>query len=152
MNSTPMEHPVNRQKTGKPKPRGGKRRTSWKKGQSGNLKGRPVLPEDYKAAMKILDPMATKVLQAVLDDPKHPRRQQAAEYVLNRNHGTPRTRTEVSTPIGKAIEVKVRGVRSMTTEERQKHVDELIAKRAAAAAGAGAGVLENSTGDGEGGE
>lgn len=147
-----MKRPPNRLKTGKPKPRGGKRRTSWKPGQSGNLKGRPPLPEDYKQAMKVLDPLATKVLEDVMSDKKHPRRQQAAEYVLNRNHGTPRTRTEVSTPVGKPIEVKVRGVRSMTTEERQRFTDELIARRAAAGVGALEGEADSAGDDGEGGE
>ncbi len=151
MDKTPMERPRNRHKTGKPKPRGGKRRTSWKPGKSGNPKGRPPLPEDYKLAMKVLDPLATKVLEEVMSDPRHPRRQQAAEYVLNRNHGTPRVRTEVSTPVGKPIEVKVRGVRAMTTEERQRMTDEMIARRAAAT-GRLPEKESDTAGDGEGGE
>jgi hypothetical protein len=122
----------NRQKTGKPGKCGGRRRTSFKPGQSGNPKGRPPLPLDYKLAMNDrIGPKGLAALEAVLDNPQHPRHEQAAEYAVNRWKGTPTVKTEVSGPDGGPL--AVREVR--TSDERRARLRELEAKAAALVAG-----------------
>lgn len=107
------------------KPRGPGRR--WKPGQSGNLKGRPKIPAEYKAAIKMLDPMAGQALGDILANPKHPHRRQAAEYVWNRNHGMPRARHELSTPPGQPMELNVKRS-APTSAELRRELEALIAK------------------------
>src|SRR6185369_13429605 len=92
------------------------------------------LPPEYKAAIKILEPVALLVLDEVMADSAHPRREQAAEYVLNRAHGTPTAKTQISTPPGKPLELKMRDPRKMTSEERRRLIAELEAKRREATA------------------
>lgn len=67
--------------------------------------GRPRLPPDYKAALFMLEPEAMKRIRDTIADRNHPRTEQAAEYVINRIYGTPTSKTEVSGPGGKPIEV-----------------------------------------------
>lgn len=129
---------LNRQKTGKPAgKRGGRRRTSFGPGQSGNLKGRPPLPTDYKTAMHDrLGPKGLSCLEAILDKPAHPRHEQCAEYVVNRWKGTPTVKTEVSGPDGGPVAVKT----VLTSGEKRARVAALIATvKARAAAGAPSG-------------
>jgi hypothetical protein len=63
--------------------KGGRRSTSWKRGQSGNKGGRPRHPEtiaakkmvaDVKAAARELTPQALGTLQEVMEDKKAPPR------------------------------------------------------------------------------
>lgn len=65
--------------------------------------GRPPVSLEYKAAMKQLEPEALQVLGDVLRDPRHPHREKAAEYVVNRTQGKPTERREITGPGGEAI-------------------------------------------------
>ena len=80
--------------------KGGKRSTSWKRGQSGNPGGRPRKPatvearqviHDVKEAAKALTAKAIATLENVMDDPKAPpaARVSAATTVLDRGWGRP---------------------------------------------------------------
>jgi hypothetical protein len=80
--------------------KGGKRSTSWKRGQSGNPGGRPTRPatvearqvvHDVKDAAKALTAKAIATLENVMDDPKAPpaARVGAATTVLDRGWGRP---------------------------------------------------------------
>ena len=80
--------------------RGGRRTTSWKSGQSGNIGGRPKRPAtveahkiiaDVKAAAREMTPKALATLEQVMDDPKAPpaARVGAATAVLDRAWGRP---------------------------------------------------------------
>ena len=82
-------------------PKGGRRSTSWKRGQSGNPSGRPWNPEsietrqtiaDVREAAKALTPKALVTLERVMDDPKapHSARVSAATHVLDRGWGRPK--------------------------------------------------------------
>lgn len=93
---------------GKPFPKGasGNPSTQFAPGVSGNPAGRPPLPVDYKEAIALLEPKAVEVLRDVLEDEGHPRREQTAEYVLNRTQGRPRQTVELSGPDGKPVKVE----------------------------------------------
>lgn len=118
MASKRPEQGRNRSKKGahrkKRKPRGrsfrpgesGSKATQFPPGVSGNPAGRPPLPPEYKAAIAMLEPEAMEVLRDVLQDEAHPRRQQAAEYVLNRTQGRPRQTVEISGPDGKPVRIE----------------------------------------------
>jgi hypothetical protein len=80
--------------------KGGRRSTSWKRGQSGNRSGRPKRPAtieahkiiaDVKAAAREMTPKALATLEQVMDDPKAPpaARVGAATAVLDRAWGRP---------------------------------------------------------------
>jgi hypothetical protein len=80
--------------------KGGQRTTSWKRGQSGNISGRPRRPAaveacktiaDVKAAAREMTPKALATLEQVMDDPKAPpaARVGAATAVLDRGWGRP---------------------------------------------------------------
>jgi hypothetical protein len=80
--------------------RGGRRSTSWKRGQSGNRSGRPKRPAtieahkiivDVKAAAREMTPEALSALRTVLNDTKAPpaARVGAATAVLDRGWGRP---------------------------------------------------------------
>jgi Family of unknown function (DUF5681) len=80
--------------------KGGKRSTSWERGQSGNPGGRPRKPatvearqviHDVKEAAKALTAKAIATLENVMDDPKAPpaARVTAATIVLDRGWGRP---------------------------------------------------------------
>jgi hypothetical protein len=80
--------------------KGGRRSTSWRKGKSGNLAGRPKRPAtvearkiiaDVKAAAREMTPKALATLEQVMDDPKAPpaARVGAATAVLDRAWGRP---------------------------------------------------------------
>ena len=78
-------------------PRGGLRSTSFKKGQSGNPRGRPPRPEvrklfiDVKAAAREVTQEAISTLAAIMKDQKAPAaaRISAAVALLDRGHGRP---------------------------------------------------------------
>lgn len=110
-----------------PGKRGGRRRTSWGKGKSGNPKGRPPLPEDYKLAMGEIGPRALAALGLIIDNAEHPRHEQAIEYALNRWKGTPTARTEIAGPGGGPIALKT----VLTSDEKRRRVAELAAVAAA---------------------
>ncbi len=117
-------------KSGKGRRVGKVTRTSWKPGQSGNLKGRPPLPKDYKIAMNDrLGPKGLECLDAILHNPTHPRHEQAVEYTINRWKGTPTVKVEASGPAGGPIEV--RSVKDLSSGERRKAIAAAMAKRAA---------------------
>lgn len=84
----------------------GNEATQFKPGESGNPAGRPPLPPEYKAAIAMIEPQAVEVLREVLEDRFHPRREQAAEYVLNRTQGRPRQTVELSGPDGKPVKLE----------------------------------------------
>lgn len=113
--------PRKRQKNGKP--RGGQR-TRFKPGNRAAVgHGRPKVPEEYKAAITMLEPIALDVLGQILADPRHPRRQQTAEYIINRKRGTPTNRTEVTGPNGEAIKVTYDDVRQKLTAMAERAVN-----------------------------
>ena len=58
--------------------------------------GRPPISAEYKAAIRQLEPKALRALDEILEDPKHPQRRKAAEYVIDRRRGRPRVRAEVT--------------------------------------------------------
>jgi hypothetical protein len=81
-------------------PKGGRRSTSWNRGQSGNLGGRPKQPAtvearkiiaDVKAAAREMTPEALSTLQTVMNDPNAPpaARVGAATAILDRGWGRP---------------------------------------------------------------
>ena len=113
--------------------KGGSRRgppdhTKWKKGQSGNPKGRPPLPADTKLALRALVGPALEGLQGVVLDPMHPRHEQACEYLVDREEGRPRQTTEISGPGGGPIETADRTLGNMTSEQKRKRLNELMEK------------------------
>ena len=81
-------------------PKGGRRSTSWKRGQSGNRSGRPRRPAkveahkiiaDVKAAARELTPQALETLQEVMENKRAPpaARVSAATAILDRGWGRP---------------------------------------------------------------
>lgn len=117
-----------------PKGRPGKGRgpgRPFKKGQSGNLLGRPPLPADWKVFVENKwGPKALRALDYILEHPEHPRFGQAAEYAFSQWKGAPKQRTELSGPGGGAIPVKA----VMTSDEkraRQRHLAETATARIA---------------------
>lgn len=114
-------------KTGRPKKRVGHATAgSWKPGQSGNPAGRPPLPDEYKDSIKALAKKGLQALDAILDNPRHFRHEQACEYVVNRAHGTPTVRAEISGPDGGPVQVA-----NLTTAERLARLQQLEAEAAA---------------------
>jgi len=98
----------NRTKSGPKSPQDhGPNRTSWKPGQSGNPKGRPPLPAEYKMAIESIGQKALAALDAIIDQPRHPRHEQATEYAINRWKGMPRAHQQISTPPGAPLAVSV---------------------------------------------
>ena len=86
-------------------PKGGRRSTSWKRGQSGNRSGRPTRPAtveahkiiaDVKAAARELTPQALGTLQEIMEDKKAPpaARVTASTESLGRGWGRPAQRLE----------------------------------------------------------
>lgn len=107
-------------------PKGGRRSTSWKRGQSGNLAGRPTRPNtieahkvvaDVKAAARAMTPKALETLEQVMDDPKAPAgaRVTAANAALDRAWGKPTQQVEAN--VGVTLEQLVLAA-AMRREER----------------------------------
>jgi hypothetical protein len=113
--------PENRAKAGRKRTGN---RGSFKKGKSGNPGGRPKLPPEYKLAMEDLGPRGLQALSDIIENPFHPRREQAAEYIVNRWKGTPTQRIEQSGPDGGPIAVT--DLR-MTREEMRRELEVLEA-------------------------
>jgi hypothetical protein len=131
-----------RGKNAKAQPRG---KPFAKGNQAAKGHGRPPLPEDYKAAIAVLEVRALEVLEEVLDDVKHPRREQAAEYVIDRNRGRTKQTTELSGLDGAPI--AVRAVR--TSDERRERMRELAEKAARIAAEASGSTTGDDHADGD---
>lgn len=85
----------------------------FKKGQSGNPLGRTPVPAEYKAALEVMEPRALAALDAMIADPRHPRHGHAVEYAINRRHGTPTTRSEITGEGGGPVKLE-----HLTTAER----------------------------------
>ena len=79
-----------------------------------------------------IGPKGLAALEAILDNPGHPRHEQAAEYAINRWKGTPTVKTEIAGPDGGPVAVKT----VMTSDEKRARVAALMAT-ARARAGAG---------------
>ena len=106
--------------------KGGRRSTSWTRGQSGNVSGRPKRPAtveahkiiaDVKAASREMTPKALATLEEVMDDPKAPpaARVGAATAVLDRAWGRPTQSIEGQ--VGLTFERLI----LMATEREQRH-------------------------------
>jgi hypothetical protein len=104
---------VNRQRNrqNQAMPKGGRRSTSWKRGQSGNRGGHPKrsatieahkIIADVKAAARELTPQALGTLQEIMEDKKAPpaARVTAATEILSRGWGRPATRLEAEAEMG----------------------------------------------------
>jgi len=94
-------------------PKGGRRVTSWKKGESGNITGRPKRPDaieakkivaDVKAAAREHTQDALDTLKAVMSDAKAPpaARVSAATVMLDRGWG--RAKETVDANVGVTLE------------------------------------------------
>jgi hypothetical protein len=105
MKKSPMAKPRKRPRNSE---RSAKRLRSrgrpFQKGKSGNPKGRPPISPEYKAAMSQLEPDALEGLAEIVRDRRHPQREKAIEYVINRNRGKPTERREISGPGGEPVE------------------------------------------------
>jgi len=131
----------NRQKTGKT--RGGRRRTSFPPGKSGNPAGRPPLPTDYKQWLNDKGgPKGLQCLEAILDDPTHPRHEQCAEYVVNQWKGTPTAKSEISGPGGGPL-----AVRAVLTSDEKRGRQRALAEKAAVVVASRIAIGENEPGD-----
>lgn len=73
--------------------------------------GRTALPPDVKAAFEAMLPDAVEALKNIVNNPKHQRQEQAAEYIANRVGGTPASSLSVSgpggVPLGGPLQVNV---------------------------------------------
>lgn len=86
---------------------GPKKKPRGKPFEKGNkMGGRKALSPDVKAAFESLLPDAIKALTSVVNNPKHNRREQAAEYIVNRVGGTPEstTKLQASGPNGEPLQ------------------------------------------------
>lgn len=93
---------------------GPKKKPRGKPFAKGNkLGGRKALSSDVKKAFEELCPDALRALQEVVNTKKHNRREQAAEYIVNRVGGTPETRSKIEAsgpggiPLGAPLSISV---------------------------------------------
>lgn len=86
------------------KPKGKPRGKPWKKGQSGNLSGRPKASPEYRTWLDETEPLAFQAITDIIADPKHPQRGVHAQYVVNRKRGRPTDRVELGGTDGKPLE------------------------------------------------
>jgi len=96
----PKRSRVPRRPGPKKKPRG----KPWAKGQSGNPLGRPPLPPGTREAFQAMLPEALGALRDIVQEPEHPRQEQAAEYVVNQALGTPRQSMALTGPNGEPLQ------------------------------------------------
>jgi len=80
--------------------------TPFPKGKSGNPGGRPKIPDDIKALLKLQAPNALQKLLTLMESNDERIALTAANCVLDRAWGKPTQTTEVSGPDGEALEVK----------------------------------------------
>lgn len=73
---------------------------SFKKGQSGNPKGRPPVPAEVKEIAKAASPKAMARAVELLDHPDARVVMSAIKEIIDRAYGTPRQSVEVSGPDG----------------------------------------------------
>lgn len=112
----------NRQKTGGGGKRGGRRRTSYKPGQSGNPKGRPPLPPDYKLAIGEMGKESLDALRVIIHSPDHPRHEQALEYTINRWKGAPRSHVDLSSPPGAPVAMEIKERTAPTSDDLRREL------------------------------
>jgi hypothetical protein len=75
---------------------GPKKKPRGKPFAKGNkLGGRTALPPDVKEAFQAMLPDAVNALKNIVNNPRHQRQEQAAEYIANRVGGTPPTSAQV---------------------------------------------------------
>lgn len=91
---------------------GPKKKPRGKPFAKGNkLGGRTALPPDVKAAFEAMLPDAVGALKDIVNNPRHQRQEQAAEYIANRVGGTPASSLQLSgpggTPLGGPLQVSV---------------------------------------------
>jgi hypothetical protein len=80
---------------------GPKKKPRGKPFAKGNkLGGRTALPPDVKEAFNAMLPDAVAALKGIVNNPRHQRQEQAAEYIANRVGGTPASSLQVSGPGG----------------------------------------------------
>jgi hypothetical protein len=82
------------------RPKGKPRGKPFAKGTINNPLGRPKLPPGTREAFQEMLPEALGTLQEVFTNPKHPRQEQAAEYVVNQALGTARQSVDLRSPDG----------------------------------------------------
>jgi hypothetical protein len=99
--------------------KGGKRSTSWRPGQSGNLAGRPRVIEDVRDLARQCTQQAVGVLQSIMTDLKAPAaaRVSAANALLDRGWGKPR----------QPIDASVEAVPPEVQQQRQAMREKMIA-------------------------
>jgi hypothetical protein len=111
-------------------PKGGRRATSWKKGESGNIAGRPKRPEtieakkivaDVKAAAREHTQVALDTLKAVMSDAKAPpaARVSAATAMLDRGWG--RAKETVDANVGVSLEALILASMRPTGQRKARH-------------------------------
>lgn len=61
------------------------------------------MSQEYRAAIDQIEPDALAGLAEIVRNPSHKDRQKAIEYVLNRKHGKPTERREISGPDGQPV-------------------------------------------------
>ena len=98
----------------------------WKKGQSGNPKGRPKAPEDIAALCRIHTPECISVLVSTMRNKSHKDRVTASLALLDRGWGKPKQQLEVSADAD-AIGMHLLAAR-ITAAELAKAYDEQRAK------------------------
>jgi hypothetical protein len=90
---------------GKAFPKGNKLGKKWVKGgPSPNPGGRPALTMEHRLLRENTGRVSFEALQEILEDPRHPRREQAAEYGISQWQGAPANRTELTGGDGKPLE------------------------------------------------
>jgi len=86
------------------KPKGKPRGKPFVKGQpSMNPAGRPKLPPGTREAFQAMLPEALETIRSITKQRKHPRQEQAAEYIVNQALGTPRQSVALSGPNGEPL-------------------------------------------------
>lgn len=77
----------------------------WTKGQSGNPKGRPKVPDDVRELARMHTPAALLVQVGIMQDAEAPAaaRITAAENVINRAYGKPESTTNLNVGAGAAF-------------------------------------------------
>lgn len=96
------------------------------KGQSGNPSGRKPIPEDVKAALKALTPVAVRRLGELLESDNERVAVEAVKEALNRNLGKAPQTVELTGKDGGPVETRQVDPSKLTTEQL-KQLRELLA-------------------------